>query len=447
MKTVEKVCLRCDWEGETRDRVCPSCGTALWLPRSTEERGARRGPLAWFQGRRRARRPRADAEPSPQPVAAPSPAPTPDPSTHGVGPEPDRRRTWLPVTIVLVVAAIAVAIVRAGAPPPAPDAFAAAVGGRVVYALPDEVESEWYRLWIWDLAAGTVQKGPRLHEPLQMIDMSGVSPGLIGSISVAGDGLSADTIRFLGSADTATSVLRGDHVVWSPDGRRAVAASKAPGCSPIEMRTFVPAASTTSETTVGRSCADLVSLGATSPYQYVALADGGAPQISQISRYGDDPIVTGYLPVGAAGTDLFVVAATSANDADVGPALSVLWFPSGPIREPVRVGSDERQGLAFEELLSWGRFGVDTLVLGTYDGTRGIWSVPEADDGPLVPTLIAATDASNVSASVAPDGAVVAVLDGRFFVIRDGLANAPEAPEGAPSPANSVLWIPAGSAS
>src|SRR3954452_20705027 len=120
------VCLRCDWTGTTSSSTCPRCGAPLYA--------------------------RGDATSKNVPFEA-------------SGSEPNaserRWRGWIATVLVVVLAAAAFVTIEfftpSKAPPPPP---ATGFEGYLVYAAPDD---DHERLWVSDLAAGTIQPGPQMR--------------------------------------------------------------------------------------------------------------------------------------------------------------------------------------------------------------------------------------------------------------------------------------------
>src|SRR3954447_19549105 len=121
-----KVCLRCDWAGTTSSPSCPRCGAPLY---------ARGG-------------------------ATQKDAPSDSSQSRSDGSERSWRG-WVATVLVLVVAATAFVTIEFLTPSKPPPGPAATTGfqGYLVYAAPDEGEE---RLWIWNVATGTIQPGPEI---------------------------------------------------------------------------------------------------------------------------------------------------------------------------------------------------------------------------------------------------------------------------------------------
>ena len=444
MKTIDKVCLRCDWEGETSARVCPTCGTELWLPNRPRDERARRGPLAWWRGRRRARGPEAAVAAAAPEVAPIETAPLPshpeiarEGSPEEVGGPRERRGAFITAAAVLVAALVAIGFLRAGAPA-AVDPAARAVGGRLVYAITDDADPQFWRIWIYDLSAGTYTRGPQLAEPRWLARATEVSPDAIASVSERDDGESADLLRFLGPDDEAVSMIQGDHVAWAPYGETAVAATHRGGCDGFEVTAWDPVLARETRRSVPESCADLSSVVATTLYDYLSISEDDRSSVVQIVDGPSVPLEEGYTAIGASGRDLYVVPSSVGPD---GPVLEVLTGtpPNGSIH---RVGGPQ-DPFIFERLLSWGAGPAGDLVLGTYGGVRGVYQIPEYRDGNAVrPVLTFETLARDVGATATLDGSVVVSVDGRLFVVRDEAVTEMALPDDAPAPGPMILWLP-----
>src|SRR5262245_42274485 len=260
-----KVCLRCDWTGTTLSSACPRCGAPLY---------ARGGA---------------------PPRAAPAPD---DPGSDA----PTRRlwRGWMATAVVVVVAAAAfvpIQLLPSDAPPhaPAPTGFQ----GYLVYAAPDEGEQ---RLWIWDLATGTVQPGPQIHAaPTALVSTYAVEDTWIGLTIPTGIGTSAASV--VRSADPAAGPVElgeGQLVAWI-DGGACVSILRADalqGCREHRQVTTASLVARTATRSLDRTvCGEAVGLMRDASSPYVTVRAAGL----SIDRVVDDrltPVLEGYAPLG-----------------------------------------------------------------------------------------------------------------------------------------------------
>jgi hypothetical protein len=337
--------------------------------------------------------------------------------------------------VVVVLALVVIGVVRAGAPPEPIDPWAATLGGRVLYAAPDEEDAGWYRMWVWDVTTGIATMGPQLREPLSLVPI--VARGWVGAISSNGARESADMLRYFGPTDGAVSVLDGARAVWDPDGVEAFAVSKPAGCSGFEVEHFDP--STFATTSIGQEprCGEVVGLAATQGAAYLTLLDDGVSSIRSAASAGEALLARGEVGLAASGNDLVTVPQAEPR------TVSVLSLSPGP-EVGLRPVGDPDDPLVVESIICGDRYGIGTLVLGTYGGRRGIFSIPGNEIEELEPELISATDAENVHATIARDGSVILTMDGAFFLVRGGGGGSRldlELPEGGPVPAGPLLWI------
>lgn len=445
MKTVEKVCLRCDWEGETGSRTCPDCGTPLWLPHRPADERARRRPLAWWRGRRRARVGTAEvvttAPEVPPPAAAPLPSHpeiTRDESPEMIAAARDRRRVALTVGIVVVAALVVIAIIRA-ASPTSVDPVGQAVGGRLVYAIRDDADPQFWRIWIVDLSTGTYARGPRLLEPLFLARATQVSPDAVMSVAERTTGESADLLRFLGPDDEAVSLLSGDSAAWSPLGDTAAVADVRGGCAGIEVSTWDPTLARRDRHPLPTGCADLTSLVAAYGATYVTLEGRGGSSIAQVEGAGFRTIVPGWEAVAASGRDLYVVRSPVGAE---GPVLQVLSGASSDV--VIRPVGGPQEPFIFERFLAWGSGPGGDLVLGTYQGVRGVYRITEYHEADAIrPVRVFETLARDVGATATLDGTVIVSVDGTLHTIHESASQPITLPEDAPVPGAVVVWLPA----
>jgi hypothetical protein len=347
------------------------------------------------------------------------------------------RGAWIPAIAVAVVAVVAVAVVSFGSGDEV-DPLSAAIGGRLLYTVPED-DPAFHRMWVVDLATGEAARGPRLPAPIHLVHAPDIGPDAVASVSASAAGESADLLRFLGPDDEAISVLQGEVVAWAPRGEVALAAATLDGCSAVEVTVWFERSGQARTDT--RDCAQIGGIIGTDLTAYLTTATDGPPLIEQVAPLGITPVVSGYLPVAASGRGLYLVEATSLNDANIGPALYAS-VASPTRREIVPVGALGDR-FTFEAYLSEGIGPLGDLLLGTYQGRRGIFRMVIATEGLAVrPTLVLETVAGDVVATSADDGSVIASIGDRLVAVRDGGVADLVLPDGAPPVDGQVLWIP-----
>ena len=220
-----RLCLRCDWEGETDAPRCPECGAPLFRPSAPEPR--RRPTTDGGLGAGSTTN-AASASPS-WSVETPRPlADDPDGATPA-RPTPKARATALVVAGALVLTGSAFAWIQAHTPPPA--APATGLKGTLVYAVP--VGDDWARLWRWDLESNVVAEGPKIRDPVELVNAYGPGDDWVGITSRLPDGrFSAGILPYQSPNDDVTPVLAADMVAWGPRGEGVAGLSVAPAVMP-----------------------------------------------------------------------------------------------------------------------------------------------------------------------------------------------------------------------
>jgi hypothetical protein len=354
----------------------------------------------------------------------------------------ERRRAVIAGLAIGAVALVAVLVVNAGTPAEV-DPVAQAIGGRLVYVIVDDADPSFSRMWVWNLAAGEVRRGPQLNDPVQhLVRASDVAPDAVGSVSRTPDGgYSADLVRFLDPGDEAVSMVRGEHVAWAPRGEVAVGASALPGCDAVEVTSWNPR--TTLSETEQLPCGEVVAIAASDLAAYLAVSrDGGPPTLDRVTPQFTERLTTGYMPVGASGSEVLLVQAGGPNDAEIGPALYVSrGSPERPAIDPV---GEPGRSFVFEAVLEAGSGVLGDLVLGTYEGARGIYRLEaSATTTSVVPRLVLETNAAVVGATSTDGGDVIAALGDRLVVIRGGVVTDLAVPGDGPPAGASIVWLPA----
>jgi len=270
-----KVCLRCDWAGATSSPSCPRCGAQLYAsggsdtPPNVSSENARRntdrGERSW--------------------------------------------RGWVATVLVIVVAAAAFVTIEFLTPSKAPSRPPpTGFQGYLVYAAPDEGEE---RLWIWNLAAGTVQPGPELHwAPTALVSTYAVEDSWIGATTPTGIGTFAASV--LRSADPAADPVElgeGQFVAW-PDGAAFVSVLRVDalgGCREHLQVHNVSLGARISATALDRTvCGHAVGLVRDSLSPYVTIRTG-EPSIDRVSGHRLTTILSGYEPLGVSTNGDFLV--------------------------------------------------------------------------------------------------------------------------------------------
>jgi hypothetical protein len=305
-----------------------------------------------------------------------------------------------------------------------------------MYAAPDPEDPALWRLWVWDVVTSTATEGPRIEQP-QVLVWDRLR-GWVGSVASTPGGEIAQMSRNFGPDDAAVTVLEGDHATWDAEGTRAFAITKDAGCGEVMVRSFDPSTFARDPIAQEPRCGEAIGLASVGGSAYFTLDDAGTTTVRSAPSGGDQILARGQVGVASSGSDLLML-----GDEPLPARAAVLSLTPGPTGgvRPVGDGADP---LLVESVLATDRYGIGTLVLGTYRDRRGIWAVPTNELDALEPELLSATDARTVGATIARDGSVILVLDGAFYLVRGGVGGSRldlELPEGGPAPAGAVLWV------
>ncbi len=399
---VAKVCLRCDWSGTTTSSACPRCGAPLYA------RGA----------------------PAPK-DAAPSDHPGSDDSTRRPW------RAWMATALVVAIAAAAFVTIQFLTPSQPPPHALALTGfqGYLVYAAPDEGQQ---RLWIWDLATGTVQPGPEIHAaPSAIVSTYAVEDTWIGLTVPTGIGTSAASV--LRSADAGTDPVElgeGQFVAW-PDGGAFVSilrSDRVAGCREHLQVTTASLVTRVSLRSLNRDvCGHAIGLLRDGTFTYVT-SRGGALSIDRVSGHRLTTVLEGYVPLGVSANGDFLVRTPDGR--------AGMYYPSARSQAATMI-SLHHQPLRATRLLAWSTDGNIAYVLGSVGGVAGVYAVtvgPRPEPG--TPTLIFGTHSRHVSASITSTNDLFLLTGGLVRFVHDGsLENALPPPTGAPVPNGPVLWV------
>ncbi|MEX0983904.1 MAG: hypothetical protein WD096_02520 [Actinomycetota bacterium] len=443
VRATAKVCLRCDWEGEISGRACPECGAGLWTPSAAADP---KSPSRFARARARMA---ARAERNQQIASGVvSAAPQVLAEQGRVLEAPDRRARglgWISVTAIVVVAVVAVVVVRAGTPQKAPLASTAFVGGRILYVAPDPA-IDALRIWVWNLETGLVEAGPRVENPVSLLDASDAGQGRVAVISSTPDGgQEAGVLRFLESIDVPVPVLAGRFVAWSAGGRLASAVSVSPGagargCDRVTVRTFEAVNTSVSETWSDSVCGEVLSVHRTLNDVLVSFDDLEfrgrplRPWVLAVPPSRTSIALPGVRLLGVSrGRSLFLVDPRAGADG----ALSGLAFDANPA-----LYVDGSTPLVVERFLDYTWAGDGAFVLGSVGDERGVYRVPGYGKlGPKIPELVFATAADDVAVTETMRDVPIILADGRLYGVGEDESTELVLPEDAPAPAGPILWL------
>jgi hypothetical protein len=442
-RPTDKVCLRCDWHGDHAARTCPSCGAALWVPR-------RETPL---KPPSRVARARARlAERAQRRAAIVSGIQAVDAATHGDDEATldeverrNRRRGWIPAIVVVCVAIVAIAIVRSGSPATPVLADTAIIGGRLLYV---EREADGQaRMWVWNLETGVVEQGPRIDDPIELVDASDAGAGRVAIVAHDPDvdGQVAELLRHLDPTDVAVPYVRGRFATWAPGGQAADAIEVTEGpetCPLAKVRSYTASNGHIDTVWGGRLCGRVVGMERSPAYLFVSLK--AAPVEGELGPVVRSLGITGFIREAIPG--MRAIASTRASDLFLVPGAAsispTVWgFEFGDPTSPVAY-RDGRERLVVERFLADTSKGDGIYVLGTMNGEHGVYRVPGLSAyGQKTPELVYRTDAEDVEVAETNRQVPLILVSGQVYVVGSDEAKPLTLPDGAPPVTGPILWI------
>jgi hypothetical protein len=424
----DAVCLRCDWQGETGGSACPSCGSRLYRDATRRARDA------------------AEARPL-------EPGTEDDP---GRPVRPGRRASFaLTAAITVLAATVAFLWIRSNTPQAK---SSGALSGTILYA--EDLGDGTSRLWRWDLAADTAEPGPRVDDPVELVDARGGGEGWIGVTSrVSRTELQASVLRSLGPDDHVAPLVRGDLIGWGPGGASVVAGDRGPvvgNCRRHVSVTVVWLLPIRRDRPFADDvCGDLLSVGRGGVVTYFTLQRRNDVRIAYVSVGLVHLVLRDFAMIGASPAGDLVVAPASAlpprsiapfrarDERDrppvgvFGTALFFRGLDTAPI--PFGRGGDRLQ---IDRIMAWTPDGLTALVDGRLGEQAGLFEIDGGPGGGLRPPRFVGPIDGPTWASYADDEtALVSSERGISILSTDGLIPL-GLPSGAAEPSGPFVWIP-----
>jgi hypothetical protein len=425
------VCLRCDRLGSHAERVCPRCGVPLYrLPPDGVSPPQRSAP----SNRRR--------HASPARPTTPVPPPRSDDAAEVSEPRRRRLRGAAATLAALALAAGVFWVVRDRTVET--PAATSGLSGTLVYAVRDGV---WARLWRWDLATGVVREGPRVRDPLALVNANAARPGWVGVTSqLPGGRQEGSVLRTLGPRDAATPLRSGTMITWGAGGGSVVAATRTRlrGCRrhvTVSIEKLVPPMA---ERQVDRKlCGDILSIGRDGVFTYFTLRTHDHVSI-RFAGYGrSHPVLGGYALAGvSADSDLLVVPGSQARSSPRGTSLSgTASFFQGLGSRPVAFGTP-RLPFQLDQILGWPPDARFALVAGAMGARSGLFELEVGPNGEHGSPRYIEPIRGPTWATYTGGGVGVVEMDGAFYVLRRGRLTRLALPADAPAPSGPLVWIP-----
>jgi hypothetical protein len=428
-----RVCLRCDWAGETSEGTCPLCGARLY--RSEQTAPLREAAVGRVE---------VGGDDQGEPPAVDLPR----------RPRGERAVRAAAAIALLVVAATTIVAVQVHTPGLGRGSASGGTGldGWLVYA--DAVDASWSRIWAWNLADGTVEQGPLVRDPLELVDASLAHPGWVGVTSALwGDRRAASVLQFHEPLARSAFIRSGRLVAWSAGGASVTVADETEGVGcdrRLTVWTHEFSLGTSAIRYRGPACGDLYSMGSTLSTPYLTLVQHGGATVDTVGLGSLHPVLEDHLLLSISiASDLLVVPASAFGPppgitAAQRPGLRI--FDRSPLHQrPIQISAGG-ENFYPEDVLAWSHDGAIAYLLGAVGGhDRGVYAVDVAPGNEprratREPSLIATTEADPVRATVAGDGRLILALDHRVYVVgTDGLEQVP-VPSGAGLPDGPLVW-------
>ena len=369
------------------------------------------------------------------------------------------------LVVGVVFALLAFLLTRGGGPDAEPRGVSPSSAARVrssgliVYAAPDRRGTT--RLWRWNLQRGTVAKGPRIREPLALVNVGSPDGGRLGVTSDVGNGTREAIVLDSLDADAVTTSLgRADFITWVRQGTSAIFVDRGPlldGCR-REISVFVEQVRVEGTEVVVHDtiCGDVLSAGRTSIGYF--LTEQGLGRVDVVGEgYPDAGVLLegfGVIAISPGG-DMLVTPDTAflptivptrpvTGDYDpppswiAGPAFAYRQFRGPPVPYLVR-----GVALRVDEVLVYGPGDAIALVVGRLGGDRpGLWELPLGVERVESTTPRYVADVGGVTAAAyASDGSAFVVTEGRLWLLGDHRLTPLDMPGVAPVPNGPLAWI------
>jgi hypothetical protein len=387
-----KLCLRCDWTGRTSSGSCPRCGAPLY-DRADHEREGSATERSW--------------------------------------------RGWIATGLVIVLASLAFVTIQHFTPAAAPSATnSTGLQGYLVYPALDAGQE---RLWIWDLAAGTVQPGPVVGAtPSALVSTYSVEDSWVGLTIPTGGGESeASVLRGADPGAQPVHLGSGHVVAWQEGGSFVSLLGSRPrgGCRNRLVVTTVSLVDRISGRSLDQTvCGRPIGLLRDSTSPYVTLRTARDVTIDRAAADTLSPVLRGYTALGATLNGDFLVRAPGGQ--------AGMYYPGPEVPRPAMI-TLHGQPLLASRLLAWSTDGNVAYVLGSIGGVDGVFSLtvgPRPQPG--APGLVFGTSSTSVAASITVTNDLYVLADGTVRFVHDGeVTSVLSPPPGAPEPTGPLLWV------
>lgn len=451
--TRRAVCLRCDWEGQTRGRSCPNCGVRLFRRVEIKDR-----PTPWFSRlRERLSRP-AEPVTNGTPVVARAPrsrGARPAVETSGEVSSASRRGAGAAlVASAVILAGIAAWLVQRHTPAPARPQTGE-VGSIVYEATSAGGQTRLYR---WDLLANTVSRGPVVRDLIGLFDASAAHPGWVGETSGSRiGGVDIGVFKFLGPDDHALPLGHGDVAAWAPGGADALVGTARPasnGCASLYLLAIHLSPLRQDPTGGERVCASLESVQLSQRVTYLSLRGPKGSRVAFVSVGRLRTILDHYRMDGLSpANDMVVTPDTPPNTpsgSTPGSGAQTIGVPDhnaalyfrGPASQSPTPYADGGAPFVLDRVLAWDPNGTEAVVLGSAGGRAGFFRLVAAPPvGPTQPAIYIGPAAGDAEALYTGVGTRIVFSRGSFSRVFDGSSTPFPLPPGTPVPTGPMVWV------
>ncbi len=345
-------------------------------------------------------------------------------------------------------------------PPPAP---ATGLKGTLVYAVP--VGDDWARLWRWDLESNVVEEGPKIRDPVELVNAYGPGDDWVGITSRLPDGrFSAGILPYQSPNDDVTPVLAADMVAWGArgEGIAGVSVGGADGCRrrvQVRYASLVPRR--TDVQVDSKICGMPLSIGRDDARTYLTIRRGhdarvvfagldrfhfvlGHHVLASVSPAADLLVVPGtavpstlVLPEAAVPSS---VAALDAHDPLGAVTGTAMYFRGLSGGRPIPYGVGPHP-FRLDRALAWSPDASDVLVVGRVDRQWGLYQLGAGPSpGRRAPRYLGAVE-GQLYATHADDGTGFVLNGTSLSTLVDGALTPLALPPGAPTPDGPIVWI------
>jgi hypothetical protein len=371
-------------------------------------------------------------------------------------PDPRHRAPFaIAAVLTVMVAIVAFLWIRANTPQAK---VTDGLGGTLVYA--EDLGDGTSRLWRWDLASGTAEPGPRVQDPVELVDARGADDGWIGITSrLSRTELQASVLRFLDPSERAAPIVRGDIISWAPHGAGVVAAERSPlegDCRRRVSVTYVQLVPRDRQRQFARNlCGDLLSVGRGGVVTYFTLQRGNEVRVAFVSLGLVRTVLRDFAMIGASPVgDLLVVPQSALPRTPLAPfgtridrdrpptgvfgtALFFRGLDTTPI--PYGRGGDRFQ---IDRIMAWTPDGLTALVAGRLGERTGLFEIDGGPGGGLRAPRFVGPIEGLTWATYADDGTAFVSSDAGISIVRGGRVVPLEVPPTAAAPSGPIVWMP-----